>query len=42
MIPIGEADIKRPGNDVTVITWGQGVSVALKARRVGGGGLDRL
>ena len=31
LIPIGEADIKRPGEDVTVITWGQGVPVALKA-----------
>lgn len=29
LIPIGKADIKRPGNDVTVITWGQGVAVAL-------------
>ncbi len=29
LIPIGKADIKRPGKDVTVITWGQGVSVAL-------------
>lgn len=28
-IPIGEADIKRPGSGVTVITWGQGVPVAL-------------
>jgi pyruvate dehydrogenase E1 component beta subunit len=31
VIPIGKADIKRPGNDVTVITWGQGVAVALAA-----------
>jgi pyruvate dehydrogenase E1 component beta subunit len=31
VIPIGQADIKRPGNDVTVITWGQGVAVALAA-----------
>ena len=29
LIPIGEADIKRSGSDVTVITWGQGVPVAL-------------
>ncbi len=28
-IPIGKADIKRPGNGVTVVTWGQGVPVAL-------------
>jgi pyruvate dehydrogenase E1 component beta subunit len=31
LIPIGEADIKRSGDDVTVITWGQGVPIALKA-----------
>lgn len=31
LIPIGEADVKRPGEHVTVITWGQGVPVALKA-----------
>jgi hypothetical protein len=30
LIPIGKADIKRPGKDVTVITWGQGVPVSLK------------
>lgn len=30
LIPIGKADIKRPGEHVTVITWGQGVPVALK------------
>jgi pyruvate dehydrogenase E1 component beta subunit len=31
LIPIGKADIKRPGKDVTVLTWGQGVPVALGA-----------
>lgn len=31
LIPFGQADIKRPGDGVTVITWGQGVPVALKA-----------
>ncbi len=31
LIEIGKADIKRPGDEVTVITWGQGVPVALKA-----------
>ncbi|PCC68029.1 pyruvate dehydrogenase E1 component beta subunit [Nannocystis exedens] len=31
LIPFGQADIKRPGEQVTVITWGQGVPVALKA-----------
>jgi pyruvate dehydrogenase E1 component beta subunit len=29
LIPIGKADVKRPGKDVTVLTWGQGVPVAL-------------
>ncbi|MBC8073252.1 MAG: pyruvate dehydrogenase complex E1 component subunit beta [Deltaproteobacteria bacterium] len=29
LIPIGKADIKRAGSGVTVITWGQGVPVAL-------------
>ncbi|MCY1054316.1 pyruvate dehydrogenase complex E1 component subunit beta [Nannocystis sp. SCPEA4] len=31
LIPFGQADIKRKGDAVTVITWGQGVPVALKA-----------
>ncbi len=31
VIPLGVADIKRPGNDVTVVTWGQGLPVALDA-----------
>lgn len=31
LIPIGEADIKRPGDDVTLICWGQSVSIALAA-----------
>ena len=31
LIPIGEADIKRPGQDVTLICWGQSVPTALKA-----------
>ncbi|MCX4239778.1 pyruvate dehydrogenase complex E1 component subunit beta [Paraliomyxa miuraensis] len=34
LIPIGKADIKRPGDDVTVITWGQGVAVALAAAQL--------
>ncbi len=29
LIPIGKADVKRAGEDVTIITWGQGVPVAL-------------
>jgi len=31
LIPIGEADIKRAGDDVTVITWGQSVPTSLEA-----------
>jgi pyruvate dehydrogenase E1 component beta subunit len=31
LIPIGVADIKRPGDDVTLICWGQSVSIALQA-----------
>lgn len=34
IIPIGKADVKRPGNDVTVITWGQGLQVALDAAKL--------
>ncbi len=29
-IPIGKADVKREGKHVTLITWGQGVPVAMK------------
>jgi pyruvate dehydrogenase E1 component beta subunit len=31
LIPIGKADIKRPGDDVTLICWGQSVPTALAA-----------
>jgi len=31
LIPIGKADIKRPGDQITVITWGQGLPIALEA-----------
>jgi pyruvate dehydrogenase E1 component beta subunit len=31
LIPIGQADIKRPGKDVTLITWGQSVPTSLAA-----------
>ncbi|AOY57490.1 MULTISPECIES: alpha-ketoacid dehydrogenase subunit beta [Desulfococcus] len=31
LIPIGEADIKRQGRDVTVVTWSKMVGTALKA-----------
>ena len=36
VIEIGKADIKREGDGVTVITWGQGVPVALKAAELAG------
>ncbi len=31
LIPIGKAEIKRPGSGVTVVTWGQGLAIALAA-----------
>jgi acetoin:2,6-dichlorophenolindophenol oxidoreductase subunit beta len=31
VIPIGKADIKRPGKDVTVVTWSKMLGVAFKA-----------
>ena len=31
LIPIGQADVKRQGTDVTVVTWSKMVGVALKA-----------
>ena len=31
LIPIGSADVKRRGTDVTVVTWSKMVGVALKA-----------
>src|SRR5689334_7479162 len=31
LIPIGKADIKRPGDDITLICWGQSVPTALAA-----------
>jgi pyruvate dehydrogenase E1 component beta subunit len=34
LIPIGEADITRPGEQVTVITWGQGVPISLEAAKI--------
>ncbi len=41
LIPIGKADIKRSGSGVTVITWGQGVSIALAAAELAAAeGLD--
>lgn len=41
LIPIGKADVKRPGDGVTVITWGQGLAIALAAaEQVAGDGID--
>ena len=41
LIPIGLADIKRPGQGVTLITWGQSVPTSLEAARMGADkGLD--
>jgi pyruvate dehydrogenase E1 component beta subunit len=41
LIPIGKADIKRHGDGITVITWGQGVAIALAAAElVAADGLD--
>jgi pyruvate dehydrogenase E1 component beta subunit len=41
LIPIGKADIKRPGSDVTLITWGQSVPTSLKAAELASAdGLD--
>ena len=31
LIPIGQADVKRPGKEVTVVTWSKMLGVALKA-----------
>jgi pyruvate dehydrogenase E1 component beta subunit len=29
--PIGKADVKRPGSDVTIVTWGRMVQMSLEA-----------
>jgi acetoin:2,6-dichlorophenolindophenol oxidoreductase subunit beta len=40
-IPLGEADVKREGNDVTVVTYGRGVFDALTAaEQLAGEGID--
>jgi pyruvate dehydrogenase E1 component beta subunit len=40
-IPLGVADVKRPGADVTVVTWGWQVAEALAAAElVAGEGID--
>ncbi len=41
LIPIGQADVKRQGKDVTVVTWSKMVGVALKAaEKLAGDGID--
>ena len=40
-IPLGQADVKREGNDVTVVTYGRGVFDALTAAdQLAGDGID--
>lgn len=40
-IPLGQADIKRPGNDVSIVTYGRGVFDALTvAEQLGPEGID--
>lgn len=34
LVPIGQADVKRPGSDVTIITYSRSLSVSLKAAQV--------
>lgn len=41
LIPIGKADVKRPGRDVTVVTWSKMLGVALEAaQRLAAEGID--
>lgn len=41
LIPLGKADVKREGNDVTIVTWGRMVTEALAvAERLAGGGIS--
>ena len=34
LIPIGEADIKKPGNDLTILCWSKSVPVCLEAAKL--------
>ena len=34
IVPIGKADVKRPGNDISVITYGAMVHLALEAAQI--------
>jgi pyruvate dehydrogenase E1 component beta subunit len=41
VVPLGVADVKRPGRDVTVVTWGKMVHTALKAaEELAGAGIE--
>jgi pyruvate dehydrogenase E1 component beta subunit len=41
IVPLGVADVKRPGRDVTVVTWGRMVHTALKAaEELAGAGIE--
>jgi pyruvate dehydrogenase E1 component beta subunit len=41
VIPLGVADVKRPGDDVTIVTWGKMLHTAVKAaEELAGGGIE--
>jgi len=41
VIPLGVADVKRPGGDVTIVTWGKMVHTAIKAaEELASGGIE--
>ena len=41
VVPLGVADVKRPGRDVTIVTWGRMVHTALRAAEaLGAEGID--
>src|SRR5258706_656965 len=41
VIPLGVADVKRPGDDLTIVTWGKMVHTALKAaEELAGAGVE--
>ncbi len=41
VIPLGVADVKRPGDDVTIVTWGKMVHTAIKAaEELAGAGVE--
>src|SRR5499433_187708 len=41
LVPLGVADVKRPGRDVTLVTWSKMLHTTLKAaEELAGGGVD--